>query len=99
MDILAVKVYKEILGILAVLALVIPAALGPVYKVWMAFAEVLGWVNTRIILSLIFFVLFLPFGLVLRLVRDPMRRKLDPAQDSYRILSNPPKPQNMERPF
>jgi hypothetical protein len=86
-------------GILAGMALIYPASLGPVYKIWMRFAEALGWVNTRIILSLIFFLIFFPFGLIMRLFSDPMRRKLDQTVDSYRIPSGPTKPENMERPF
>ena len=85
--------------ILVSMALIIPAALGPVYNVWMRFAEALGWVNTRIILSVIFFVVFFPFGIIMRMFNDPMRRKFDPAADSYRVSSNPTKPENMERPF
>ncbi len=85
--------------ILVSMALIIPAALGPVYKIWMRFAEALGWVNTRIILSLIFFLVFFPFGMIMRMFNDPMRRKFDPAADSYRVTSNPTKPENMERPF
>jgi hypothetical protein len=86
-------------AILAGMALVLPAALRPVYRIWMLFAEALGWVNTRIILSLIFFLIFFPFGLIMRMFNDPMQRKFDNAADSYRIPSNPTKPQNMERPF
>jgi hypothetical protein len=86
-------------AILASMALVVPAALRPVYTIWMRFAEVLGWINTRIILSVIFFVIFFPFGLIMRMFNDPMQRKFDPAADSYRITSNPTKPENMERPF
>lgn len=85
--------------ILISMALVLPAALRPVYKVWMLFAEALGWVNTRIILSLIFFLIFFPFGIIMRMFNDPMQRKFDAAADSYRVPSNPTKPDNMERPF
>jgi hypothetical protein len=85
--------------ILVSMALIIPAALGPVYKIWMRFAEALGWVNTRIILGLIFFLIFFPFGIIMRMFNDPMRRKFDQAADSYRVSSNPTKPENMERPF
>jgi hypothetical protein len=45
--------------ILVSMALIIPAALGPVYKIWMRFAEALGWVNTRIILGYFFVIFFL----------------------------------------
>ena len=89
----------KVAAVLAGMALVLPVALGPVFKVWMRFAEALGWVNTRIILSVIFFLLFLPVGMIMRIFNDPMRRKLDKSADSYRIISNTPKPENMERPF
>jgi hypothetical protein len=86
-------------AVLIGMALLFPVALGPVYKIWMRFAEALGWINTRIILGLIFFLIFFPFGIVMRMFNDPMRRKFDKAADSYRISSNPTKPENMERPF
>jgi preprotein translocase subunit SecY len=86
-------------AILASMALILPASLSPVYKVWMTFAEALGWVNTRIILSVIFFLVFFPIGMVMRIFNDPMRRELDSSADSYKIPSNAPKPENMERPF
>jgi hypothetical protein len=86
-------------AILAAMALIFPASLRPVYTVWMRFADALGWVNTRIILSVIFFLLFFPAGMIMRLFNDPMRRKLDESADSYRIPSNAPKPENMERPY
>ena len=86
-------------GILVLMALLLPASLGPVYRVWMRFADVLGWINTRIILGLVFFAVFFPIGMIMRLFNDPMRRKIDQAVDTYRITSTPPKPENMERPF
>jgi hypothetical protein len=86
-------------AILAAMALIFPASLRPVYTVWMRFADALGWVNTRIILSVIFFLIFFPAGMIMRMFNDPMRRKLDESADSYRIPSNPPKPENMERPY
>jgi hypothetical protein len=81
------------------MALILPAALGPVYKVWMKFAEALGWVNTRIILSVVFYVIFVPLGIIMRMFNDPMRRKFDAAAESYRIPSNAVKHENMEKPF
>lgn len=84
---------------LSLAALVAPARLRPVYRVWMRFAELLGWINTRIILGLIFYLIFVPFGLLMRLVRDPMRRSRDAGAASYRVPSQGPKPENMEKPF
>lgn len=88
-----------IAAVLVLFALVAPAALGPFYKIWMKFAEILGWINTRIILGFIFFVFFLPFGIVMRLFNDPMRRKLDDSKDTYRVTSKSPKTENLEKPF
>jgi len=86
-------------GVLAATALLLPAALGPVYKVWMLFAEALGWVNTRIILSVMFYLIFFPVGMIVRLFSDPMHRKFDAAADTYRVPSDEIKHENMEKPF
>ena len=49
------------------LGLAVPLALRPLYKVWMKFAEALGWLKTRIILSIIFYLIFTPYGIMARL--------------------------------
>ena len=62
----------------------LPRALGPVHQVWMAFAHILGWINTRIILGVVFYTVFL-FGRVFLLLRrnDPMNRKPDSSRKTY----------------
>jgi hypothetical protein len=62
-------------GVLLVLGLVLPQALRPIEKAWMALAMVLSWINTRIILTLLFYFVFTPVGLVMRVFRDPLNRK------------------------
>ena len=58
--------------------------LRPVYDVWMRFARVLGWINTRIILGAVFFTVFVVYRLLLAVSRkDPLRRKIDPDGPSY----------------
>jgi hypothetical protein len=68
------------MGCLAVLlvvpGLIVPAVLGPVERRWMAFAEVLGRVNTRIILTLLYWLVMTPIGLVRRAFADPLDRTL-----------------------
>lgn len=50
------------------------------YKAWMKFAHALGWVNTRIILSIVYFLIFTPLALIFRLIgKDPMERRFDEA--------------------
>lgn len=87
--------------ILVSLALLSPRSLGPVYQIWMRIGLVLGFINTRIILGIIFYTLFVPMGLVMRVFfkRDPMNRELDNNYGSYRILSGDRPSKLMEKPY
>ena len=60
--------------LLFVPGLVAPLVLGPVQRVWMRFAVILGEVNSRIILTVMFYGVFAPFGFVMRRLRDPLDR-------------------------
>lgn len=60
-------------GVLLAFALVAPAALRVPNRIWWRFAQVLGWINTRIILSAFFFLVLTPVGIVMRLFgRNPL---------------------------
>ena len=81
-------------------ALVLPQILKPVFLLWMKIGHVLGWINTRIILGAVFFIIFAPVALFMRLFgNDPMHRRLDAAAVSYRINSEKLPRERMERPF
>ena len=68
------------------LAAAIPSALGYPYRVWMLISHVVGWINTRVVLSLVFYFVFTPVALVMRLIgRDTMQRKFEPDAATYRI--------------
>ena len=46
------------------------------YKFWMKLGLTLGWVNSRIILSLVYMIVLLPLAFVMRLIGyDPLRTK------------------------
>lgn len=61
-----------------ILGLIAPKLLKPVYIIWMKFAFILGWINTRIILIILFYLIFTPIGLVMRLFgADLLDRKMD----------------------
>lgn len=64
------------------LGLVAPGLLGPVERAWMAMAEVLGRVNARIILTVLFFVVMTPFGLLRRWRTDPLDRRMHDGRTS-----------------
>jgi Saxitoxin biosynthesis operon protein SxtJ len=77
-------------GLLIVPALVYPALLRGPHRVWMAAGGLLGWINSRIILSIFFYVILTPVGVFLRLLgKDPMRRRYDPKAGSYRQTREP----------
>jgi hypothetical protein len=87
-------------GTLLVLALAWPRSLTHVYRYWMTVGEVLGWINTRLILGGIFYLLFTPLGLSMRLRgRDPMRRTLSPEVESYRVARQPRPSSHMQHQF
>lgn len=87
-------------GLLWVPALFVPNSLQPVYTTWMRIGHAIGWVNTRIILGLVFYIMVLPMGLIMRMFgKDPMARKYDKSVSSYRVKTvNEPK-ERLEKPY
>jgi len=76
--------------------------LRPIYIGWMKFAQVLGWINTRIILGLFFYVVITPIGVVLRLLgKDLLEEKFHPSAQTYWIKREPEPfdPKRYERLF
>jgi hypothetical protein len=77
-----------------------PALLCYPYLLWDGLGHALGWVNSRIVLNLLFFLIFLPAALLARFARwDPMRRRFAPDQTSYRVPSIPVSSSSMEKPY
>ncbi len=63
---------------------IMPVLLSLVYIGWMRLGYVLGWVNSRIILSIIFYFVFTPMGLVMKLFgSDLLGLKIDKNTKSY----------------
>ena len=86
--------------VLSLWGLLIPATLAPVYRGWMKFGSVLGWINSRIILGFVFFTLFLVAGIIMRIIgKDPMSRKMDVEAETYRVNCRPYNKNHVERPF
>ena len=87
-------------GVLMALGLVAPMTLKSVYHWWMRLAIGLSKITTPIILGIVYFLMFLPTGLLMRLFgRDPMARRIERSAGSYRVQSRKTSPENMERPF
>ena len=61
---------------LALAGLLVPPAARAFHTAWMRFAVVLGHVNSRVLLTLVYYLVVTPYGVVTRLVgRDPLRRR------------------------
>ncbi|GIW39972.1 MAG: hypothetical protein KatS3mg076_0549 [Candidatus Binatia bacterium] len=53
---------------------------------WKRFAHAVGVFNTRVIMTLLYFVVVLPFGIVVRVVSDPLRLKPPPGSNWSAVL-------------
>ncbi len=81
-------------------ALLWPRALAPVERGWSLLAAALGFVNTRILLAIVFFVVLAPIALVLRLVgKDPLERRRDRNRPTYWRTREPAEPDRLTRPY
>ena len=85
-------------AMLLLTALLFPKALLVIYKPWMLLGNVLGYINTRIILGIIFFTLFVPIALILKIMnKDAMNRKLQiEERSSYWQEKNVQNKEHME---
>ena len=97
----ALRVWALVPGSLLIsLGLMMPAALPPIFKVWMKIGHVMGWINTRIILGILYFGLITPMGVAMRLFGwDSMRRALLQDVDTYRVVRRARPRSHMTRQF
>ena len=70
--------------VLLFLGVVFPRALVLPNRIWMALAETLSFITTRLVLAIIFFLVITPIGIVKRLFGwDPLRRRAVSAQSYW----------------
>ena len=78
----------------------VPQSLQPVYQGWMWIGALLGWINTRIILALCFYILVFPIGCVMRLLgKDPLLKHWDSSLHTYRMPRQGPQRSQMEKQY
>lgn len=84
-----------------IMSLVAPMALGPIERVWMALAEKMGMVMTTVILTITYFVLMTPLGLVRRMLgHETLGLRPDPSKATYWIAVDPQGPAGRpDKPF
>lgn len=98
---IAPRVLWVLAGSLMVPGLVFPTILGPVQRGWMRLAAFLAHVNTRIILTALYYVVITPVGFIMRLFRDPLNRSWkDPKESTWvKRTAEPVDPTRYERQF
>ena len=80
-------------AIFLLLALTVPTILGPLNRLWMRVGLLISKVTNPIIASLMFFLVFTPVALFLRLLgKDLLRLKFDSGANTYWIIRRPPGP-------
>ena len=95
------RLWAMIIGsALILLGAVLPGSLKQVYAGWMKLGHVLGWVNTRIILGVIYYGLVTPMGLAMRLMgKDSMRLAFREDASTYRVVRAPRPRHHMRNQF
>ena len=79
------------------LAALAPRVLKPVQNVWMTLAVVLGWVMTRVLLIIVFFIGVTPIAFIARVVRKRfLNLRFEPDRESY-WEKRKPETRGMER--
>jgi len=78
--------------------LVIPARLGPVHRGWMKMALAISKVTTPIFMSVVYFLVLTPSGLIMRLLgRRPIEHR--PAEQGFWHPAKKPGSGDLERQF
>ena len=91
------NLWKQLLILLGALislaGLLIPRAILIIYQVWMIAVYPVGWFVSHLILVIVFYGIFTPIGLLLRLVgSDPIQKNRDPEATTYWSERPPPRP-------
>ncbi|MEJ2320652.1 MAG: SxtJ family membrane protein [Gemmatimonadales bacterium] len=85
-------------GLLFTAGLVIPTRLGPVERAWMGVAHAISKVTTPVFMTVTYFLVLVPVGLLRRAVaRNPLRR--DPASSSYWVRHESREAESLRRQF
>ena len=89
-----------VLAVFVLLTLAAPEILRPINHIWLKIGNVLGFINSRIILGAMFYLMIFPIGMILKaLGKDSMQRKLEENADTYRKLIKVREKDHLKKPF
>jgi hypothetical protein len=88
----------------AAIGLAAPAVLKPIYKAWMVLALIMGWLMTRVVLTLVYYLVLTPIGFLGRAFGEQflqLKVKRSGETDSYWVRrTGPPREKSdYERQF
>ncbi len=67
-----------------ILAFFLQSLMKPVYIVFMKVAHILGWINTRILLGIIYYIMITPIGVIMKVFgKDLLDKRIKPDKGSY----------------
>lgn len=73
-------------GMVIILSFFAPLVIKPLYRIMTIVGYKIGWVNQRLILGILFYLLFTPIAVVFKLIgKDPLERKIEVETNSYWI--------------
>lgn len=82
------------------LGCIAPDWLRRAYRAWMRIGMLIGRMTTPVILGLFFYLVITPIGLVRRTInRNATYHRIDPSAETYKVTSQQPDSDHMERPF
>ena len=85
--------FEGLAGVTFLVAMLSPRWLAPANRLWMQFGLLLGKVISPVVLGVLFFVVFTPISLFMRLFgRDILGRNFDRSATSYWVIRSPPGP-------
>ncbi len=72
--------------ILLLMGLPFPQLIRPLHTFWMGLALFIGYFMSRLLLSLLFFIVISPISIIMRVLRkDILKQKIDKSKNSYWI--------------
>ena len=97
----SIRVWASLIAVaFGTMGILFPNGLGPLHRVWMKIGEKLGWINSRIILGILFFGIFTPMAFIMGLLgKRPLELGYDPQANSYRVLKKARAAEHVLKPF
>jgi hypothetical protein len=97
---LAGEIVAGVGGAILLASVAAPSAVLALRAVWMKFAGAIGWVNSRILLGVFFFLIITPVALIRRLTGgSPLRWQRGEGTSYWRIRDQPTDPKHYEHPY